>query len=151
MTIMERLKEKGLSRYSLSKKSDIPWPVISDICSGKIRLSCCDRRTLSKLAHTLDLSEEEILELEGKPQSAEESGKPADKSYLETNLSQQLTKAIEDYKQGETDQVSYRDCLWDELYGSINSDLWGGAITQEQAVYLRTKYLQGGEQEEEDD
>ena len=43
------------------------------------------------------------------------------------------------------------DCLWGELYGSINADLWAGVITEEQAVYLITKYLYGAKAEEEHD
>ena len=33
------------------------------------------------------------------------------------------------------------DCLWGELYSAINSNQWSNAITQEQADYLRAKYL----------
>ena len=43
----------------------------------------------------------------------------------------------------------YLDCLWDELYGSINASQWGWEITKEQADYLRQKYLFGPEDEEE--
>ena len=32
-------------------------------------------------------------------------------------------------------------CLWGELYSAINSNQWSNAITQEQADYLRAKYL----------
>jgi hypothetical protein len=42
---------------------------------------------------------------------------------------------------GEKEQVLYLDCLWNELYGAINADLWAGLITEEQARYLREKYL----------
>ena len=68
-------------------------------------------------------------------------GKPKDRSYLERDLPRSLQKALDEYVQGEKDQVSYMDCLWGELYGSINSNQWCGAITQEQADYLRAKYL----------
>lgn len=78
-------------------------------------------------------------------------GKPQDRSYLETNLSAHLQKAIDDYIQGEKDKVTYMDCLWGELYGSINADLWAGVISEEQAAYLRMKYLNGEEREEEND
>lgn len=40
-----------------------------------------------------------------------------------------------------TIKVSYMDCLWGELYSAINSNQWSNAITQEQADYLRAKYL----------
>lgn len=143
MTIMQFIKEKGLSRYSLSKTSGIPWATLSDICSGKTSLSRCSAQTLSKLSKALGLTMEEILELET---DASKPGKPEDKDYLEAGLSMQLTKAIHDYEQGEKDKVSYLDCLWGELYGSINADLWAGGITEEQAAYLRTKYLYGEEQ-----
>jgi len=33
------------------------------------------------------------------------------------------------------------DCLWGELYGSINSAFVDGDITEEQAWYLRENYL----------
>lgn len=148
MTILELLKQKGLSRYSLSKSSAIPWATLADICSGKTTLNKCSGQTLSKLSRALGVSIEELLELETKVQI---SGKPKDKGYLETNLSGHLTKAINEYVQGEKNKVSYMDCLWGELYGSINADLWSGCITEEQAKYLRTKYLYGEEQEGDHD
>ena len=40
--------------------------------------------------------------------------------------------------------VSYLDCLWGELYGSINmAEISDGIITPEHADYLRKKYLYG--------
>ena len=37
------------------------------------------------------------------------------------------------------------DCLWGELYGSINmAEISDGCITPEHADYLRKKYLFGG-------
>lgn len=68
-------------------------------------------------------------------------GKPLNKRYLETGLPESLQKAIDDYVQGEREQVTHMDCLWGELYGSINACQWGGRITEEQADYLREKYL----------
>ena len=68
-------------------------------------------------------------------------GKPTDQTYLEKDLPASLDKALREYIQGEKDKVSYMDCLWGELYSAINSNQWSNAITQEQADYLRTKYL----------
>lgn len=146
MTIMEFLKEKGLSRYSLSKTSGVSWATLADICSGKTSLNRCSAETRSELSKALNLSIEEILKLEPEDSKTEKTGKPADKAYLETNLSPQLTKAIKDYEQGEKDKVSYMDCLWGELYGSINADFWSDCLTEEQANYLRKKYLYGEEE-----
>ena len=43
--------------------------------------------------------------------------------------------------EGKKKQVLYLDCLFDEVYGSINSAYYDGCITKEQADYLRQKYL----------
>ena len=143
MTINELLKEKGMSRYSLSKASGIPWATLSDICSGKTSLARCNAQTIQKLSTAFELTIEEVLTLTTEPSESHGNGKPQDRSYLETNLSPHLQKAIDDYVQGEKDKVSYMDCLWGELYGSINADLWAGVISEEHANYLRTKYLHG--------
>lgn len=147
MTINELLKEKGMSRYSLSKISGIPWSTLSDICSGKTSLARCSAQTLQKLSSALEMTIEDVLKLTAEPSENPKDGKPCNRSYLETNLSAHLEKAINDYVQGAKDNVSYMDCLWGELYGSINADLWSGVISEEQANYLRAKYLYEEEQE----
>lgn len=145
MTIMELLKEKNLSRYSLSKQSGVPWATLSDICSGKTKLENCNGTTLLKLSRVLEISIEKLLELEQTP--AAQDGKPVSGTYLETGLTATLQQAIADLVQGERNKVNYLDCLLDNLYGSINADFWAGCITEEQANYLRNKYLyhNGGE------
>ena len=40
-----------------------------------------------------------------------------------------------------SENVSYLDCLWCELYGSINSAQWSGEISEAQADCLRELYL----------
>lgn len=140
VTIGELLQEKGLSRYRLSKESGVPWATLSDICSGKTKFERCSAATLLKLSKALGITMEELMLLEtGGDVDAE--GKPKDKSYLEAGLPESLQKAIDEYVQGEKEQVSHLDCLWGEVYGSINACQWGGRITKEQADYLREKYL----------
>lgn len=67
--------------------------------------------------------------------------KPTDRSYLEVNLPPYLQHDIDALRQGLEQDVLYLDCLFDELYGSINSAEWDAEITHEQAAYLREKYL----------
>ncbi|MBU5310441.1 helix-turn-helix domain-containing protein [Tissierella carlieri] len=151
MTIQEILREKGMSRYCLSKLSGVPWSTLSDICSGKTNLNRCSARTLSKLSKVLEMPIEELIELEIEVKEDSKNGKPNDKYYLETNLSQSLDKALKVYVQGEKEDVLHLDCLWNELYGAINADLWAGYITEEQANYLRKEYLYGDTQEDLND
>lgn len=147
MTINEVIKAKGMSRYSLSKKNGIPWATLSDICSGKTILARCSAQTIQKLSAALDMTIEEILTLTAESSEERMAAKMQDRSCLEKNLSPHLQKAIDDYVQGEREL----DCLWGELYGSINADLWAGVISEEQAKYLRAKYLYEVETEETDD
>ncbi len=141
MTIQQLMQDMQMSRYRLSKISGIPWATLADIYSGKTHLDRCGAGTLSKLSKALGLSIEELLALETEPKKDTADGKPNSKMYLETGLSGSIQKSITQYLQGEKEQVLHLDCLWDELYGAINADLWSGLITEEQAGYLREKYL----------
>lgn len=149
MTLLECIKEKGLSRYSLSKISGVPWNVLSELCYGEIRFEQCSKELLSKLSEALGTSVEELVLLET-GNDMDEYGRPRDKKYLETGLPESLQHSLDEFIQGEKDQVPHMDCLWGELYGSINACQWGGRITKEQADYLRAKYLFGEEAEEDD-
>jgi len=64
-----------------------------------------------------------------------------DKNILERGLPVYLQKDIDALIEGEKSNVSHLDCLYDELYGSINSAYHGYEITKEQADYLFNKYL----------
>jgi len=141
MTIQQLMQDMQMSRYRLSKISGIPWATLADIYSGKTNLKRSGAGTLSKLSKALGLSIEELLALETGPEKNTADGKPNRKTYLETGLSENIEKAIKEYLQGDKEQVLHLDCLWGELYGAINADLWAGSITQEQASYLRDKYL----------
>ena len=132
MTIWQRMAELRLSRYRISKVCGLSWDEASDICCGRKPLPQCAPETLAKLACALSLSIEELMKLETGPQQV---------SYLEASLPGFLQKSIDDCLRGEREQVDYLDCLYDDLYGSINSAQWGGDITREQADYLREKYL----------
>ena len=132
-TIQDVLKEKGYSRYRLSKESGVPWATLSDI---------------SKLAKVLDMPMEEVILLKAEPEFT--NGIPQEKNYLETDLPPSIQKAIDDFIKGEEENVLHLDCLWGELYGAINASQWDNSITLEQADYLRKKYLFGEEEERDD-
>ena len=142
MTMNTLLAQQNISRYQLSKSSGIPWATLADICSGKTKLERCNGATLQKLARALHISIEELLSLEN---ADPRGGLPKDNSYLEADLPQSLQLAIKEYVEGASSGSSLLDCLWDELYGTINAHQYGGRITKEQADYLRGKYLFEGE------
>ena len=74
-------------------------------------------------------------------EEAAELAKPGDHPEWETDLPTAIQKDIDAYLEGVRTQSSVLDCLWDELYGSINASQWGWEISKEQADYLRAKYL----------
>ena len=81
-------------------------------------------------------------------EEAAELAKPGNHPEWEIDLPAAIQKDIDAYLEGIRTQSSVLDCLWDELYGSINASQWGWEITKEQADYLRQKYLFEPEDEE---
>ena len=63
---------------------------------------------------------------------------------FERNLPPYLAHDLEAWKKGVAEKSHLLDCLWGELYGSINiAEINDNLITHEQAQYLRDKYLWG--------
>ena len=60
---------------------------------------------------------------------------------LENVLPTYLERDLQNLKEGIKNNVSYIDCLINELQGSVNSAFVDGDITQEQCDYLYRKYI----------
>lgn len=60
----------------------------------------------------------------------------------EYGLPKYLQEDLDAYKAGVEECSDLLDCLWGELYSSINmAEISEGVITHEHADYLRNKYL----------
>ena len=66
----------------------------------------------------------------------------------EMTLPRYLRNDIKAYVQGIKENSSLLDCLWGEVYGSINSALYSYEISDEQARCLRNKYVGRGLEDE---
>ena len=141
-TIQDVMDKQGLSRYRLSKISGIPWATLSDICTGKKNLEKCSAGTILRLAKALNLTMEETLDLET-GEITRVPVIPSDESYLELDIPEDLSEAIQNVKEGFENGDPNMDLLLDELYGSINANQWSQKITKAQADYLRSKYYYG--------
>ncbi len=64
-----------------------------------------------------------------------------DQRMMELTLPRYLKDDIENFVQGKQSGSSLLDCLWGEVYGSINSAYYDNEISEEQAKYLRKEYL----------
>ena len=61
MTISELLKKQNMTKYRLSKLSDVPYSTLNDPCSGKTSLERCSAETVYRLAKELHVSMEVLL------------------------------------------------------------------------------------------
>ena len=134
MMIDDLLRERNMTRYRLAVTAGIPHATLNDICSGKTRLERCSAETVYKLAKALGVSME-LLTGSGIRQTERE------RAY-EYGLPSYLQHDLDAYKEGLKSGSPLMDCLWGELYGSINAaEITDGAITHEHAQYLRQRYL----------
>lgn len=62
MLLTDLLKQNGITKYSLSKNSGVPYTTLNDICRGKTSLEKCSAETVYRLARELHVSMEELLE-----------------------------------------------------------------------------------------
>lgn len=64
--LLERLlAQKELSVYQCAKQSGIPYTTLLELVKGKTRIEKCSAETVYKLAKTLEVSMEELLEKAG--------------------------------------------------------------------------------------
>lgn len=137
MIIDDLLKRKEMTKYRLALEADVPHATLSDICSGKTRLEKCSAETVYKLSKALGVSMELLTESAIRSTERERSYEYGLPGYLQHDL--------DAYKDGLKNGSDLMDCLWGELYGSINAaQIDDGAITPEHADYLRQKYLWKG-------
>lgn len=128
------LEKRHMTKYRLAVLSGVPHTTLNDICSGKTRLEKCSADTVFKLAEALGVSME-LLTKSGIQQAERERS-------CEYGLPDYLQHDLDAYKDGLKSKSPLMDCLWGELYGSINmAEISDGLITKEQADYLRHKYL----------
>ncbi|MED9904657.1 MAG: helix-turn-helix transcriptional regulator [Lachnospiraceae bacterium] len=143
MLLEELLKKQNMTKYRLAVEAGIPHATLNDICSGKTRVEKCSAETVYKLAKVLSVPME-LLTSAGIQQTERE------RAY-EYGLPEYLQHDLDAYKEGIKNHSDLLDCLWSELYGSINvAEIDDGAITKEHADFLRNKYLFGGKHDRKD-
>ena len=137
MVIDTLLEKRHMTKYRLAVEAGIPHATLNDICSGKTKLEKCSAETVYKLAKVLGVSMEPLTESGIRAAERERTYEHGLPNYLQHDL--------DAYKEGLKTKSSILDCLWGELYGSINlAEISEGVITPEHAEYLRKKYLWEG-------
>lgn len=130
------LDRRGMTKEQLSAQTGVPCGVVEELCSGRAKLEDCGAQTVEKMAQALGVPArllEEDARRSAQRERAYEYGLPG---YLQDDL--------DAYKEGLAHGSRFMDCLWCELYGSINAaQITDGVITAEHADYLRQKFLWG--------
>ena len=62
MSLNELLEEKNFTKYQLSKISGVPFTTISEITTGKSKIKNCTGATLYRIAKSLNVTIEDLLE-----------------------------------------------------------------------------------------
>ncbi len=136
------IKQNGMTKYKVAKLSGVPHATLNDLCSGKSRIEKCSAETLYRIAKILNVSMESLIEtviIEKEEMQRVQTVR--DRSY-EYGLPEYLQHDLDAYKEALRNNSRLLDCLWGELYGSINiAEISDGTITPEHADYLRKKYL----------
>lgn len=142
MNINEILKQTGMTKYRLSKLSGVPHATLNDLCSGKSHIEKCSAETVYKLSKTLHVSMELLIEESISRNNEMKAIQIVREESYEYGLPEYLQYDLDTYKEALKQGSSILDCLWGELYGSINiAEINDGIITSEHADYLRKKYL----------
>ena len=146
MNLQSMLKQRGMTKYKLSKISGVPKTTVIDICSGKSSIGRCSAKTVYQLAKALGCSMEQLIELDTNDVYNEKTGLPVDKSYLECGLPEYLEESLAKMKEAWKIIDSGKEYLhFDVDYCTLQRDInvaeTGSAITSEQAWYLRETYL----------
>lgn len=137
MILEDLIKQKQVTKYRLAIQAGVPHATLSDICTGKTRIEKCSAETIYRLAKALNVPMELLIE-----QSVEDNHETEREKSYEYGLPEYLQKDLDRYKEALTNGSDLLDCLWGELYGSINdAEITDGVITPEHADYLRQKYL----------
>ena len=134
MLVNKLLEKKGMTKYQLAQLSGVPYSTLNDICSGKSKITKCSAETIYQIAKALNLAVELLIEDAIRTEKRERA--------YECGLPRYLQHDLDAYKDGLKNGSSLLDCLWGELYGSINiAEINDGSITPEHADYLRQKFL----------
>lgn len=145
MTLQMLLDNESITKYQLSKISGVPKTTIIDICSGKSSIQKCSAKTVYQIAKALNLSMEDIIELEDNEYNSE-TGMPNDEAHFECGLPRYVQESLERMKKSwEIVDGGKKDMNWDVCWCELNADLNSAEvenlISSEQAWYLRRKYL----------
>ena len=148
MSLQALLDARGISKYRLSKMSGVPKTVILDICSGKSLLENCTAKTVCRIASALDCSVESLVSMssiDDKSCSSEKliTAESSDnkKGLQEFGIDFYIDKSLYALIEGIQNNVSYIDCLRDQLLSGVHASYNAGLLTADQAKFIEQNFV----------
>jgi len=133
-TMITARKTSNLTQKELAQKTGIHQADISKLESGNANPTLA---ILKRLAEGMDMK----LKLEFIPKTEIGVNVKETRDYLEVNLPPYLKEDIENLVEGRKNNHFALDGLYNEVQSSINVAFYDKRIDEEQANYLRKKYL----------
>ncbi len=131
-----------MTQYRLSVVSGVPRTTIVDICSGRTLIKNSSGDTLYKLAKSLKVSMEYLIELDQPDEIDKITKMPKDESYLEIDLPKKIKHALNGYKRAfVNNNLGGIEYYLSILTSEIKSSFIKQEITRKQYDYLFKKYL----------
>lgn len=152
MSLQALLETRGISKYRLSKMSGVPKTVILDICSGKSLLENCTAKTVCRIASALDCSVESLVSMSSVDNKACDSEKliiaessDSEKSIKALGIDFHIDKSLKNdlyaLIEGIQNDVSYIDCLRDQLLSGVHASYNAGLLTADQAKFIEQNFV----------
>ena len=144
MTFEQLLLSKQVSVNKLSKLSDVPRTTILDMVRDRTDLRKASGLTLYKMAKALNVSIENLIELDSSYVIDSSTGKPQNCAYFEYSENENLTKILRNLKNAIYTNNNLKQCYWkDLLIEEITSLRRKDEIGIDSYEYFCKKYLSG--------
>jgi len=144
MNFEQLLLSKEVSVNKLSKLSGVARTTILDMVRGRSDIRKASGITLYKIAKSLGITMEKIIELDSPYERDSKTGKPKDLSYYEYSVNDNLAHILHNlknaiYTKNILQQSYWRDLLLEEITSLRRRD----EIGMDSYEYFREKYLGG--------
>lgn len=144
MNFEQLLLSVPISVNQLSKISNVPRTTILDIVRGRSEMKKASGETLYKIAKTLNVSIESLIELDSPFDFDSITGKPKDCSYFECSLSDDMTHILRNLKKSICEKNVLKQSYWkDQLLEEITSLRRKDDIGDDSYSYFYEQYLRG--------
>lgn len=148
MTFEQLLLQKNISVLELSKLSGVPRSTIMDMCNGNTDIKKASAINIFKISKVLDVTMEDILQLDTQYDLDKKTKLPKDLRFLELSLNNNSSRALKNlklaiYRNKHGKQQANVDYWSEVLLEELYSEKRRGDISEMTFNYIIDTYLGG--------